>query len=198
MQALNDLRQAARDRRDKLIAKARDEYETTLAKIASIEQDLLGREPGSFRSVQASVESVIPSDRQFTVADVVLALETADPRRTWSSRSIGNCISRLCGKGLLRRLSKQRRGGKHHGSDPAVYVRADCQTEPRPFQGMELKDALYETLQGKSLTTLELAVTIRELGWQTSMKPRGFREYVGRRLRDDERFKRVGERWRCA
>ncbi len=43
MQALNDLRQAARDRRDKLIAKARTEYEATLSKIASIEQDLLGR-----------------------------------------------------------------------------------------------------------------------------------------------------------
>jgi hypothetical protein len=44
MQALNDLSQAARERRDKLIVKARSEFDATLAKIASIEQDLLGRE----------------------------------------------------------------------------------------------------------------------------------------------------------
>jgi hypothetical protein len=43
--ALNDLHQAARDRRDKLIAKARDEYAHTLRQITRLEQDLLGREP---------------------------------------------------------------------------------------------------------------------------------------------------------
>jgi hypothetical protein len=87
MQALNDVRQAARDRRDTLVAKARSEFEATLAKIASIEQDLLGRDPFSYKSIQASFESVIPSDRQFTTADIMVALEAADPRRTWSQRS---------------------------------------------------------------------------------------------------------------
>lgn len=69
MQALNDLRQAARDRRDKLIAKARTEYEATIAKIASIEQDLLGREPTNPRSIASCVSSVIPADEPFTSGD---------------------------------------------------------------------------------------------------------------------------------
>jgi hypothetical protein len=41
MQAFSELRQAARQRRDKLIGKARSEYEDTLQQIANLEQDLL-------------------------------------------------------------------------------------------------------------------------------------------------------------
>jgi hypothetical protein len=88
MQAFNDLRQAARDRRDKLIAKARQEYEDILAKLAVVERDLLGRDPGSLRSKQASVERVIPADRPFTGADILLALEATDPRRPWRRGSV--------------------------------------------------------------------------------------------------------------
>jgi hypothetical protein len=62
MQAFNELRQAARDRRDKLIAKARDEYADTLRQIARLEQDLLGREPANPRSIASCVGSVIPRD----------------------------------------------------------------------------------------------------------------------------------------
>ena len=99
MQALNELRQAARDRRDKLIAKARAEFEATIAKIASIEQDLIGREQFPFKSIQASVGRVMPADKPFTCDDILLALEAVDSRRTWSSRSIGHCISRLVSNG---------------------------------------------------------------------------------------------------
>jgi hypothetical protein len=44
-----------------MIFKAHSEFDATPAKIASIEQDLLGREPGWSRSVQSSVESVTPA-----------------------------------------------------------------------------------------------------------------------------------------
>ncbi len=77
MHALTDLRQAARDRRDKLIAKARTEYEATLAKIASIEQDLLRRAPHDFKSIQSSVERIIPTDRPLTGAEIVGGMGSA-------------------------------------------------------------------------------------------------------------------------
>jgi hypothetical protein len=137
MQAFNDLRQAARDRRDKLIAKARQEYEDILAKLAVVERDLLGREPGSLRSIQASVERVIPADRPFTGADILLALEAIDPRRPWRRRSVDHSIARLRQKGLVRRLSKPRNGGQR-GSSPATYVRAESPVKPSPFAAMQL------------------------------------------------------------
>jgi hypothetical protein len=197
MQALNDLRQAARDRRDKLIAKVRAEYEDTIARIASIEHDLLGRRDlKPPKSIQASVERVIPSDRPFDIPELLISLDALDSRREWSRRSVEHCIARLCGKGLLHRVSKQRRGGKHHGSQPARYVRPGIATELPPLAGMELKDVLYEVLKDRDpLTTIELAVMVVELGYQTAMKARQFRAYVKRALREDERFSRDGERW---
>jgi vacuolar-type H+-ATPase subunit E/Vma4 len=66
MQTFSELRQAARERRDKLIDKARSEYEDTLRQIANLEQDLLGREPSTHRSMSSCVSSVIPNDGPFT------------------------------------------------------------------------------------------------------------------------------------
>lgn len=111
MQAFNDLRSAARDRRDKLIHKARDEYETTLKQMARLEQDLLVKEPTNRNSIASCITSVIPSDRPFTCNDVLTALEALDPRRPWRMRSIHHTISRLRERGLVRRLATAKPSG---------------------------------------------------------------------------------------
>lgn len=95
MQAFNDLRQAARDRRDKLIAKARTEYEATIAKIASIEQDLLearfhgGRSQHAMANVTPLTDPSIavhpigikgcPTDTQIAASVVVAKPATPTP-----------------------------------------------------------------------------------------------------------------------
>lgn len=56
MEAFNALRKQARDKRDKLIAEARRQYEETLTKIAALEQDLLGREPSEHKSIASCIE----------------------------------------------------------------------------------------------------------------------------------------------
>ena len=81
MQAFSELRQAARVRRDKLIDKARSEYEDTLRQIANLEQDLLGREKRGHKSIASCVENIIPNDGPFTSGDVLRALESLDPLR---------------------------------------------------------------------------------------------------------------------
>jgi hypothetical protein len=196
MQALNDLRQAARDRRDKLIAKARTEYEATLAKIASIEQDLLGREPTNPCSIASCVESVIPSDGPFTSADLLRNLEALDPRRPWRKRSVDHTIQRLRAKGLVRRLSKAK-AGRAENVSPALYVRAGVKAESQPFGDMPLLDVLYETLQGQSLTATELTVAILEAGYRSKMSHKRLRDHVARTMRADERFKRVNMAWQA-
>ena len=196
MQALNDLRQAARDRRDKLIAKARTEYEATLAKIASIEQDLLGREPTNPRSIASCVELVIPSDGPFTSGDLLRNLEALDPRRPWRKRSVDHAIQRLRAKGLVRRLAKAK-AGRAENVSPAHYVRAGVRVDSQPFGDMPLLDVLYETLQGKSLTATELTVAILEAGYRSTMSHKRLRDHAARIMRKDSRFRLAQDQWNC-
>jgi hypothetical protein len=72
------LRARARDKRDRLIAQARKEYEATLVRIAAIEQDLLGGESSRHKKVSACIESVMPLDRPFTTVDILTSLEALD------------------------------------------------------------------------------------------------------------------------
>ncbi len=100
------LRARARDKRDKAIAQAREEYEAALVQIATLEQDLLGKLPSKHKPMSACIESVIPNDRPFTTLDVLTSLEALDPRRVWRKRSIDNHFSRLRDKGLIRRIKR--------------------------------------------------------------------------------------------
>jgi len=66
MDAFNDLRRQAREKRDKAIHEARDAYAATLTRIAALEQDLLGRDVSSHRTIAACIDSALPTDRTFT------------------------------------------------------------------------------------------------------------------------------------
>lgn len=50
-EALNALRKQARDRRDKAVNAARDEYAAVLTRISALEQDLLGRDVSTHKSM---------------------------------------------------------------------------------------------------------------------------------------------------
>ena len=106
MEAFNILRAKHRANRDKAIATAREEYEASLTRIATLEQDLLGRNKPQTKTISSCIESVIPSDRPFNTGDIFASLEALDPRRALRKRSIDNHISRLRDKGLVRRLQK--------------------------------------------------------------------------------------------
>ncbi len=129
MQAFNELRSAARDRRDKLIDKARREYDATLAQICRLEQDLLGKEPADHKSIASCVSSVIPSNRPFTINDLVQSLETLDPRRPWRNRSVAHAVQWLRDKGIIKRVSPANRGRAKMFSG-AVYIRAGVKALP--------------------------------------------------------------------
>ena len=60
MQAFNDIRKQARDKRDKAIQKARDEYAETLKRIAEVEQDILGREASRQDTLATCVNRALP------------------------------------------------------------------------------------------------------------------------------------------
>jgi hypothetical protein len=129
MEAFGLLRKKARDIRDKAIVQARDEYEASLVRIAELEQNLLGKTKPRTNSIASCIESVIPTDRPFSTADIMAGLEALNPRRACRKWSIDNHVSRLLAKGLVRRLLKA------HGHEPAMYARVGVTVEPQPFEG---------------------------------------------------------------
>jgi hypothetical protein len=87
MECFNAIRKHARDKRDKAIGKARDDYAATLVRIAALDQDLLGRDPPAHKTVPSCINRVLPNDRPFTTIDVLAALEALEPGRAWRKHS---------------------------------------------------------------------------------------------------------------
>jgi hypothetical protein len=149
-----------------------------LARIAELEQDLLGRDRPKHKTIAACIDSVIPKDRPFGTIDIVAGLEALDPKRVWRKRSIDGHICRLRFKGLLRRLQKA------HGHECAVYVRVGVQVAPLPFEGQTLPEAI-ESVLGElgPLNATELTVALLERGYHTTMDKKALRDRVGVVLR---------------
>ncbi|MEX2187324.1 MAG: hypothetical protein WD875_11035 [Pirellulales bacterium] len=184
MREFNQLRALARGKRDKIVAAARADYEATLVQIAKLEQDLLGKVSSRYRKISAAIESVIPSDRTFTTADILAGLEAMDPGRVWRKRSIDSHLSRLRERGLVKRLRKATL------RERAVYARADLGTEG---ESRPLREYIGDVLV-KPMTVTEVAVAVVEAGYRTTMKGRGLRNHVARELREGG-YRRGGERW---
>jgi len=192
MQEFGSLRTAARKKRDAAIRKARDEYAETLRRIAELEQDILGRDPSSHRSISSCIESVIPSDRTFSTVDIMAGLEALDLGRVWRKRSVDNHISRLRDRGLVRRLKKAR------NTEPAVYARLGVETEPLAFEDMTLPEVVEAVLSQRPLTQTELVVAMMEAGYETTMTQKALRDAVGVVLRGDpKQFRSEGRKWSC-
>lgn len=191
MKAFNELRKHAREKRDKAIGVARDEYAATLARIAALEQDLLGREPSTHKTIASCIDSVIPGDRCFTTLDILAGLEAMDPRRDWRKRSLDSHIARLRERGLVRRVKKSQ------NCQPAIYVRMGVDVEPLPFEDKTLPEVVAEVLDdGQPMRQTDLVVAMMEAGYQTTMSPKNLRDAVGVVLRKGKgRFREVDGEW---
>jgi hypothetical protein len=189
MEAFAELRRQARLKRDKAIDQARRDYAETLARIAGLEQDLLGREMSGHHKISACIERVIPTDREFTAVDILTGLEAMDPGRIWRKRSVDSHISRLRKRGIVRRISRSR------GSEPAVYARLGVQVAPRPFQDMTMREVIRTVLAEKPLTQTELVVAMLESGYYTTMTRQALRNAVGMELRKDGEFRKADGKW---
>jgi DNA-binding transcriptional ArsR family regulator len=190
MEVFNELRKLAREKRDKAIHEAKGAYEATLARIAALEQDLLGRDLSSHKTIAACIDSVVPTDRPFTTQDIIAGLEAIDPRRNWRKRSIDSHIARLRERGLVRRVRKSQ------NTSPAVYVRVGVAVEAVPFEDMTLPEVVAKVLSERQpLRTAELTVAMLEAGYQTTMTAKNLRAAVGVVLRKHRRFRETKGTW---
>jgi len=192
MEALNQLRRAARAKRDKTIAQAREDYVATLARIAELDLALYGKPSLKTRSAAACIERIMPVDAPFTIVDIVAGLEALDAGRPWSRRAIDTHVAVLLKRGLIRRL---RRGCS---GSPAVYIRAGSERDDYLFAGMKLVDVVALMLAGGPMTPVEIVVALKEAGYRTTRTDKALQWALPTELKKDRRFEVKGGKWGLA
>jgi hypothetical protein len=195
MELFNELRAKARANRDKIIARAKEEYAASLARINELEQDLLGRDRPQHKTLSACVDSTLPRDAPFTTSEIMVKLELLDPKRTWRKRSVDDHITRLRKRGVVRRV--HRPSGSMSG---AVYIRADVNGKPVPFGDKTLQEAVAQLLADQGpLNVAEVAVKLLEDGYHTTMGARRLRDAVSAVFRKHSaRFSQRAGKWALA
>lgn len=182
------LRAKARQRRDSELTRVREEYQENLAKIADIEQRLLGRVDPKRMPLSAAVEHVLPLGESFTATSVMRSLEALDATRIWRLASVVRHIRALRERGLVRRL---KRANVHA---PAEYMRTDGPAKVVPVpRDKTLHDWLREIVT-KPMRTAEVLEAVKESGFQTTMIPAHLRTYAKRALKEAG-FREVGGKW---
>ena len=192
MNAFNELRRLAAEKRDNSIHRAKAEYQTALTRISELDQMIQGKFSPGRVSVSKAIDMVLPKDRPFTTADVMAGLQALDPNRTWRERSINNYMSQLRKRGEVKRL--RRNGINRH----ALYVKAGVEVPELPFQDMLFVEVIEAVLvaTGKPMTTTEIVVTALELGYQTEQSNKHFSNHTRTTLRDNPcRFEKTNKKW---
>lgn len=180
------LRARAKARRDQIIKDANHEYESNLVEIATIERNLLGKRPEKNQNVSSCINQVLPKDEPFTVNDIMRRLESLDSGRYWRLRTVNAHISALRERGIVKRLSRP------GGAAPACYACSGYDFDVSPIANMSLCDVIRSVLTNP-MTTLEVAVAVREAGYKTTMTDKRFLKHVVREL--GREFEQAGGKW---
>lgn len=180
------LRAKARERRDLEIAKAREDYETSLLRIAELEQRLLGKDDPRRIKLSAAVERVIPRDQPFNVNDIMHSLEALDPSRVWQRTSVARHVTKLRELGLVKRVKRAT------VDNPAAYVRSNNQHDDETQQ-KPLRQVVTEVVI-RPMYIAEVVAAVLAAGYKTTMIAGHFRTHCIAQLRAAG-FKREGGKW---
>jgi hypothetical protein len=180
------LRAKAREKRDRAIAMAADDYTATLSQIATLERQLLYGWSVRRASIRDCVEAVMPRDQPFTLPEIIAALEGRYPARIWRRHSVGYWITKHVNSGLVRRLMR------HKNSESTVYVRASSNVPIAPFEDVTLSQAIRSILT-KPLNETEITVRLREQEFPTEQTNGTFRACVLAELRKGFRRDKSGK-----
>jgi hypothetical protein len=195
------LQTRAAQKRDAAIAEARRVYRNDIEAIESLERCLpappvidrsqpLGKPP----SIVDFIKAVVPTDKPFTVSDVMVALGEAHAGQKFHLPTVRTHTSRLCSRGFFRRLYKT-------SQQETLYAVAGSPVTEGAIESKNLATVAHEVLTeaGKPLEPIEIAVRMRERWYRADDPPavlvaaiRGmFRQYPGRFRQDDGRWSAI-------
>lgn len=164
MNAIKQLKQEAAAKRDTAIQVAKTEYNETVQKIAELETRLKGeRRPRPTRTTKIAdiIWSILPSDKTFTLNDVLGALEAAEPDRRWVKQSVYVALNRFLKAGAIKRI--KRSGHKQ----AAVFALPEVQMP----EAKTMLDWAKEVDGWADMKPVELMVRMVENGYEMESEP---------------------------
>ena len=165
-ESFKELREIAAKKRDKAIKTIKAEYNETIQKIAEVEARLReprkrpNARPGKPRIADKIFEA-LPTDKTFTLNDVMGTLKASHPDRKWNRQSVYVVINRLMKQGAIKQIS--RAGHKR----AAVYALADTPFEP----AKTMLDWAKEVEGWETMKPVELMVKMTEAGYEMEVAP---------------------------
>lgn len=168
MDAFELLRQQAADKLDKAIKAARDEYRAEVAKINELRAALGYENPLGLRTrkrIGDMLEEHYPSDRTFTVDEIVATTQAAYPDIRFRRDSVRSAMQRHKEQGIIRRVCKQDKG-------TTIWAVADLAVTEVPYGAMSFADVAEEILVGsQGMRPAELVVAMQTAGYRQDDDP---------------------------
>jgi hypothetical protein len=170
MDAYHELRAKAARKRDGIIQRARKDYRDAIRQIDALRSRLDPNaptaKPSRARTMIELVCDLIPRDKAFTFADVLVALKQAEPGRKFNELSVRTLLPKLETQGIIRRVSKNQAGRVEWAAAGAVIAE-------NPYGAMALTDIAEQVLRERgSMTPTELVVMLQEQGYRATADPR--------------------------
>lgn len=165
MDAFAILTKQARDKRNAIIKAARAEFWEAKKRINALRRQL-NAEAAKTPSVKLPrvidvIARVIPSDRAFTVNELVEILTVAEPGRIFQRETVREYLQRLGDRGVVRRVGR--------ASNRVHWAAADYAGPVDPQCGKRLPELAGEILaESGPLRSLELLARIREHGYRAA------------------------------
>lgn len=176
MNAYDQLRQAARNKRDAAIREIRAEYRRELLAIQKLRVSLEGETVGKRgpkpslgikrRTIVSLVQEYMPRDRQFTVTEMREILLEVEPDRRFYRATLKTTFANLRRQGDIKPVKRIGKG--------QVLWQAMAATPPEtPLSAMQLPDAVALVLgECGPLRPVEIVVALQERGYRREANPR--------------------------
>jgi hypothetical protein len=188
MDAFELLRKQAADKMDKAIKVAQDEYKTQVARINELRASLGFGDPTCLRTrprIGDMLAKHYPSDRPFTIDDILPTVVAAYPKMRFLRASVRNAMQHHKEAGIIRRVAKDAGGY-------TIWAVSELAVTEKPFGTMSFADVIAEVLVGsKGMRQAELGVAMKELGFRPDDEPAAFVRQISKALyANTRRFKR--------
>ena len=199
MDPIAAIKKRAEEKRDYAIRLARQVYQhRDVMAIEALDRALPLQaipEPTATHAVTNTIsfiEMLIPADRPFTVTDMLGWLQATQPRQRFHETTVRTYVSRLCSRGILKKLYK-------NGRNYTQWVASDAFKKLGPIEAKPLVELVVEipNTAGQPMRTCEIALALKDSGYLVDVQP----ATVSRSVRDvlnkhRERFERTRDgRW---
>jgi len=192
MDAYDQLRKVAREKRDQAILEARLECQRTLHTIKALRARITDKplieggvavdEPKRRKLIDIICE-VVPKGYAFTMVELQDWVQQSEPGRTVDRDTLRTLIHTLKNEGVVRRVART-------GRNAVTWEYVKPRSRELAFEAMLLPDAAAVVLRDTGpLRIMELVTALQKRGYRTDAQPRTLLAAAGAALRrNPERF----------